>query len=64
MSPSFSLHAQTGVRGVLGERRYPPYDDQWGEEEHCLNTALFDQMLASYSAMSIENASRVHLNGR
>ena len=61
MSPSFSPHAQTGVQGVWGERRYPPWDDQGDEDEHCPNTALFAQI---YSALLIINASTVQLNGR
>ena len=54
-SPSFSLHTQT-IRGVRGERRCPPSDDQWGEGEHYPNTAVFAQM---YLALLTENASRV-----
>ena len=61
MSPALALHAQTSVRGMWGERRCPPSNDQWDEDEHCPNTALFAQM---YSALLIENASRVQVNGR
>ena len=58
LSVSFSLHTQT-TRGVWGERRCPPSDDQWGEGEQCPNTAVFAQI---YSALLTENASRVPLN--
>ena len=58
LSPSFSLHTQT-IRGVWGDRRCPPSDDQWGEGYHCQNTAAFAQM---YSALLTENTSSMPLN--
>ena len=56
LSVTLFLPAHSNYARSVGERRCPPSDDQWGECEHCPNTAVFAQM---YSALLTENASRV-----